>query len=83
MRYLVSLLFIDFLNQPCEVVSDHNFELVLAYMASFAGNLPTRKELEVGYRFQRGDPSIFSTECACVKKTTIKLTSICGIKSPW
>lgn len=31
-----------------EVVSDHNYELNLSYLASFANNLPRRKELEVG-----------------------------------
>ena len=32
----------------CEVQSDLNFELVLAYMASFANDMPRRKEVEVG-----------------------------------
>ncbi|CAL1153380.1 unnamed protein product [Cladocopium goreaui] len=30
-----------------EVESDHNFDIVIAYLASFAHDLPRRKELEV------------------------------------
>ena len=37
----------DLMGSIWEVQSDHNYEMMLSYMASFANDLPRRKELEV------------------------------------